>query len=132
MSGARKRGFTLVESLVGMVIVAIGVVGVMGGYSRVLQTEVKLRDTQRMHGLAQQKLDELMATGQVSSGAQSGDFSDQNMPEYHWSMSVDSTGVTDLTGVSVSVTHGTGDDAPKETVTSLLYVPPTSTAGGAQ
>jgi len=130
MNTARKRGFTLIEALVAAVIVGIGVVGAMSGFAVITRTEVRLHESELMQRLAHAKLDELIATGQATQSGQSGDFSEQNLTGYTWSLSTQSTAVTNLNGITVTVTKGDGQDAATVTSTTLLYVPPTTATGG--
>jgi prepilin-type N-terminal cleavage/methylation domain-containing protein len=131
MNTVRKRGFTLIEALVATVIVGIGVVGTMAGFSVISRTEVRLHESELMQRLAHEKLDELIATGEATQSGQTGDFSDRNLTGYTWSLTTQSTSVTNLNGIVLTVTKGDGQDAAKVTATTLLYVHPTTTTGGA-
>jgi len=131
MSTGRSRGFTLIEALVATVVLAIGVVGVMGGYGAILNAERRLHESEQMQRLAHQKLDELVATGVATQGGQSGDFSDQDLPDIKWTVSSDTTSVANLNAISVTVTKGSGQDAPKSEARTLLYIAPTTASTGA-
>ena len=128
-SGRRSRGFTLLESLAAVVLLGIGIVGAMGAFSSVTRTEDRVRQKEYMQRIAQAKLSELVATGEATTST-NGDFSDQNETDYTWELEVNTSGITDLDAVTLTVKRtSTSDQARLDT---LLYVPPeTTTSTGA-
>jgi prepilin-type N-terminal cleavage/methylation domain-containing protein len=61
-----KKGFTLVEVVVSVALLAIGIVVSLGSLSAMTKTEVKLRKTEEMNRLAVQKIEEVLAVGNNS------------------------------------------------------------------
>ena len=81
------RGFTLIEVLVALVLMAILLPVLMHGISLASRAaSMSVRKTQAA-ALASSKLQELVATGQVQSGGMSGDFADE-FPGYTWTSQV--------------------------------------------
>ncbi len=128
MIHARRRGFTLLEAMAAVVLLGIGIVGAVGGFSTIIKTEDRARQTEHMQRLAQEKLAELVATGQAATST-NGDFNDQNEPDYTWRLEVNTSGITDLDSVTLTVERTNSTD--KTRLDTLLYVPPqTTTSGG--
>jgi prepilin-type N-terminal cleavage/methylation domain-containing protein len=127
---ARRKGFTLIEALVAVVIVAIGVGGVVGGFGALARIETRARHSEYMQKLALAKYDEMIATATSPIAAQSGDFSDWSITDYTWQLTVSSTTVNDLMEVQVTVTPSNGAQTDKAVVTGLYYQAPTTTSSG--
>ena len=91
----RKRksrlGFTLIEALVAMAVVAIILPLAMAGISLALTLGSDARHRSEAATLASSKLDELVATGDWQLGLLSGDFQPDH-PDYRWSATVQSWG----------------------------------------
>lgn len=128
-SADRRRrlssGFTLLEALAAVTLLGIGIVGAMTANSQIIRTEDRARQTERLQRLAQGKLAELIATGQAATST-SGDFMDQNIQDVTWNLESNTTGITDLDSVRLTV-QGPGGDNDKYQLDTLLYVPPTTT-----
>lgn len=132
MSNARLRklrsGFTLLEALAAVALLGVGIVGSVSAFGTVIQTEDRARQREHMQRLAEDKLAELMATGQATTSS-NGDFQDQNEPNYTWRLEVNTSGITDLNSVTLTVERSNNND--KARLDTLVYVPPTtSTTAG--
>lgn len=122
-----RRGFTLIEALAAVVLLGVGLVASLGALSAIRRSEYRAREAEVMLRLASDKYQELVATGQTTNPA-SGDFSDRNDQNYRWSLSIESSGVTDLNAVTVIVQpQSASDDGPRQQVSGLVYVPPATT-----
>jgi len=121
----------LIEALASVTILGLGIASVLSGLGAMSKVESRMRKVEEMTRLAQHKYDELVATStSMTAGAsQSGDFSDENNSEYLWNCDIADTGVTNLEAVTVTVTlvNDTSASAPVGKVSTLLYVPATST-----
>lgn len=126
-SGHSRRGFTLVEALAAVALIAVGVVAALNALGAMATSEGRARELEVMQRMAINKLHELTATGQATT-AMSGNFEDQNDTTYQWSLEVDTTGVTDLSAVTVSVTRRDNPSGPKQTVESLQYTSSSTTS----
>jgi prepilin-type N-terminal cleavage/methylation domain-containing protein len=83
MRRRRGRGFTLIEVLAALLLMAVVMPVVMNGISLATRTSSTARRRDEAAGLAQAKLAEIIATGQWQNGNLSGDFS-PDWPEYRW------------------------------------------------
>ncbi len=125
-AAARRRGFTLIEAMAAVVILGIGIVGSVAAFGSLAHSEANARQTEKMVQLAKGKLAELVATGQATTAA-NGDFTDQNEPGYTWDLQVNTSDVTDLDTVTISVNQTNTSKSPVK-IDTLIYVPPATTA----
>lgn len=131
-SVSSRRGFTLVEVIVSVTLLATGVVSVLGALSSMNRSQARLIEVEHVQRLAMQKIDELLATEQVSTTSLSGDFTDQNEPDYQWTADVSTSGVENLQTLTLTVTKSNADaTAPSAAVDTLFYQAPANTAGTA-
>lgn len=107
-----------------VVLLGIGIVAAMSANAQIISNESHARRSERLLGLARQKLAELVATGQATNSA-NGDFSDQNQPTVTWNLDVNTSGVTDLNTASMTVQEGSSSD--KFRLDTLIYTPPQNT-----
>lgn len=123
-----RRGFTLIEAMAAVVILGIGIVMAMGSFSSITHVEDTARGTERMQRMAQAKLAELVATGGAASST-SGDFTEEGEPDVTWSLEVNTSGITDLNAVSITVQAANGGTkSPQAKLDTLVFVPETTTA----
>lgn len=80
----RRRGFTLIEVLATIVLVAIVLPVAMNGISVALSAASVAKFDLEAATLAENKLNEIVATNQWQLGNLSGDFSEFNYPEFRW------------------------------------------------
>ncbi len=128
MKPARRCGFTLIEALVSVVLVAVGVVGAMNALGQMTKADTQLRDRERVQRLAIQKYDELVGTGALTNASQSGDFKDRNIETYTWKADVIPSGTTNLDQIRVTVSDPDDPKGPSAEFDGLRYNPPLSTA----
>ena len=121
----RRDGFTLIEVLATMVLLAIVRPIALRGTSIALQAASHAKHTSESATLADAKLNELatmIQAGQVVSSGMSGDFPDR--PEYHWSC----TSVTDVNGLNELTVQVSWTERAQErafTLTTLVNPQPT-------
>jgi prepilin-type N-terminal cleavage/methylation domain-containing protein len=85
---SRKRpGFTLIEVLATLMLMAIVLPAIMQGISIASGTASAARCRNEAAGLAESKLNEVVATQQWQGGQMSGDFA-PDFPQYHWQATV--------------------------------------------
>ncbi len=125
MSNADK-GFTLIEVLVAIVLVAVGVTGTLGALSAMAQSKVRLQQSQLMQKLANDKLAEVIATGDASNGSASGTFDSAGAEKMTWSTEDESTGVENLDAITVTVKQ----DDREVSASTLYYRAPATTGTG--
>jgi general secretion pathway protein I len=80
---SHPAGFTLVEVLAAMLLIAIVLPAVMQGITLATKAGSTARARTEAAGLGQSKLAELVATGQWQDGSLAGDFS-PDWPAYRW------------------------------------------------
>lgn len=122
-----KKGFTLVEVVVSVALLAIGIVVSLGSLSAMTKTEVKLRKTEEMNRLAVQKIEEVLAVGNATTAETSGTFDDYGYTGYEWSLEVAPSGTENLDTIRVTVTEASANSSAGVSVNSLLYTPPSTT-----
>ena len=122
-----KKGFTLVEVVVSVALLAIGIVVSLGSLSAMTKTEVKLRKTEEMNRLAVQKIEEVLAVGNAATAETSGTFDDYGYTGYEWSLEVAPSGTENLDTIRVTVTEASANSSAGVSVSSLLYTPPSTT-----
>lgn len=124
MKGRARKGFSLIESLVALVITGVGIAGLVGALGNAQMSEALNLRAEKMQRLALQKLDEILATKDFNT--ESGDFSLEGEQDFEWQMVDEPTSVTDLDNITVTVTK-TSDQNVQRSVSSLVYKVPNST-----
>ena len=132
-----RRGFTLVEALAALLLVAIVLPVVMRGVSVAARAASSARRNTEAASLAQSKLNELVATEQWRSGYLAGQFDaddGDNAYDYAWSAQATNWSERYVRQLAVSVTWTSGGAQQSVTLTTLVYEgkPPeqTTTGGG--
>ena len=124
-----KRGFTLIEVLVTVVLVSVAVVGVLGGIRSIQAAGARARDADLMQRLASEKVGDIRLLSDPSTGGNAGDFSDRGHADITWTASVETTGAANVDKVTVTATRG----GQSQALTTLVFVRPSggTTAGSA-
>lgn len=122
------RGFTLIEALVTIVLVALALVGIFGGIRAVTSTEARAREADLMQRLAAQKFGEFGVVTDPNTADNSGTFEEEGYSDVDWTLEVEPSDTLNVTKVTVTVTRGKVSQA----VTGLVYVRPVAAAAGAQ
>ncbi|CAN5557208.1 hypothetical protein BH10PLA1_BH10PLA1_19490 [soil metagenome] len=99
LRGEGARAFTLVEVLAALLLIAIVLPVVMQGLSLATNAAGSAKRRTEAAGLAESKLNELVATGSWQTGNLSGDFA-PDWPEYRWEANL-KTYDSDSSGQSV-------------------------------
>src|SRR5437867_3691012 len=126
-----RRGFTIIEVLATMALMAIVLPVVMRGLSIAQQMASATKHTHQAASLAQSKLNELATEAQYATGTstaggnQSGDFAPE-YPEFHWTSATTQRdyGLTEL-DLSVTWTERTQE---RSIALSTLYLPAGTTS----
>ena len=114
-----SRGFTLIEVLGTLLFVGIVLPVVMQGISLATNTASLAKRNLEAASLAEEKLSELVATAQWSSGEQSGDFG-EDWPDYRWTSEAVSRD-TELIELTVRVSWDWRGDERSVSVTTMAY-----------
>ena len=118
--GARPRGFTLIEVLAALVIVALGMLGVIQAVTQTARNGTYLREKTLAHWIALNVITERRlqpAPPQVSETSDEVEFAGQR---WRWTLNVSQTEVDSLRRMDVSVRQADRpEDAPLVTVTGF-------------
>ena len=117
---APRRGFTLIEVLATIVLMGIVLPVAMHGVSLCMRSAQAARQRTEAAGLAEAKLNELLATGDWQSGLLSGDFGEA-WPAYRWNGAATEWSDPTLQELSVRVTWTTRGMERDVTLTTLVY-----------
>ena len=115
-----RSGFTLIEVLATLMLVAIVLPVVMNGLSLCLATAGHARSQTEASSLAQTKLTELLMSTDLPHAALSGDFG-SDWPNYRWTAQVAGWEGTTLRQVDVTVTWKQRGKDRAVTLTTLMY-----------
>lgn len=119
-----KRGFTLIEVLVTVVLVSLAVVGVLGGIRSIQAAGARTRSADLLQRLVAEKAGDLKLQADPGAGASAGDFADRGHPDITWTLSAEATGTASLDKVTVTATQGSQEQA----LTMLIFVRPAGQA----
>ena len=121
-----KRGFTLIEVLVTVVLVSVAVVGVLGGIRSIQAAGARARGADLMQRLVAEKVGDIRLLSDPSTGGNAGDFSDRGHAEITWIASVETTATTNVDKVTVTATRG----GQSQALTTLVFVRPSGGSSG--
>lgn len=115
----RRRGFTLIEVIATLLFIAIVLPVVMQAISLSTGAAGLARRSLEAASLAEEKLSELVATGEWSTGQQSGDFG-EDWPDYQWTAETMSRD-TELMEITVRVSWDSRGSERSVSVTTMAY-----------
>jgi prepilin-type N-terminal cleavage/methylation domain-containing protein len=124
---ATTAAFTLIEVLVTVLLVAIVLVGVMGGIRALGAADAKARDADLLQRLAARKWEELGTVDDPATAEDRGDFDDAGHPEIEWTLTVEPSAVENVDTVTVTARHTSS--GAEQSLTGMVFVRPV--AGGA-
>ena len=118
--GRRRRAFTLVEVLATLALAAIVLPSVVHGVLLCMATAEHARDQAQAASLAQSKLAELIAEGDIQDAQMSGDFGD-DFPRFAWTAEVNQWQDSHLAEVDVAVTWTSRGQQRQVDLSTLVY-----------
>jgi len=116
----RALGFTLLEVLVAVAILAIAMVAILKANVQSLDTLTRSRETSTASLLAASKLAEVEAAGVANWSELQGDFA-EDYPDYTWEVETSSTEVEGLVRVAVIVQREGSATGREVRIEELLY-----------
>ena len=97
------RGFTLIEVLAALIIVAIGMLAVIKGVNETVRNAAYLRDKTLAHWIAMNRLAELRLAGRVPEVAKTDGDLEFAGQKWRWKMSVTQTQVKSMRRIDINV-----------------------------
>ena len=119
-AASRRRGLTLIEVLATIVLISIVLPAAMQGVSMCLSAASLARQRTEAAGLAEAKLNELLATGDWQFGSTSGEFGEA-WPGYRWGCGTSEFSDPTLSQLYVRVVWTHRGQERDVTVTTLVY-----------
>lgn len=114
-----RRGFTLIEMVVAVFLLAIGVVGALGAISSATRASGAADQIQTATLLAQQRMSEIeLQPDSLTGGDQEAPF--ETNPSYRWKESVEATDYANLFKVTLTVVWGNPAAPQERTLTTYL------------
>lgn len=127
----RRRAFTLIEALGAVFVLTVGIVAVTGALSALTRGESRAREQDFIQTLADRKYDEILATSTDLASSDNGDFEEEGIYGYRWSVDSQDSGIENLYSITVTVE---ADDATEKSpvgeAAGMVYVPATTTTTG--
>ncbi len=122
MRGRSSRGFTLLEVMIALIIVALSLTAVAASMSQMIFQAKMMRDRTYASWIAQNRIVEIrLAPATPDVGASNGEVQYANV-DWSWRAVVSETGVDDLYRIDVSVSFAGSDDNIR-TVTGFVGPP---------
>ena len=126
----RKLGFTMIEVLVATVLLGLGITMGFSALSSMTRTELRVRQVEKMNLLAVQKLNEVIAYGNIANQPTDGSFSDSGDPDYQWRMDTTASGTDNVATVRITVeTSNNKTSDPTASANGLIFTSPNAKNG---
>lgn len=122
VTGSRNNGFTIIEVMVALVIVAFALTAIAASMGQMIDTANAMRERTYANWIAQNKIAEMRLANVVPEVTATSGEVDYAGTEWAWRAVVSETGVENLFRVDVTVSYP-GQDAGIRTVTGFIGEP---------
>jgi general secretion pathway protein I len=127
----RQSGFTLLEVLVALVIVALGLMAAFGQVNQTLTVSSRLRDKTLAHWVAVNEMTRLRLLGEFPAIGSRSDEVEMARTNWRYTINVVKTPLDALRRVDISVAFADRPDSVVTTLTGFLGRPQAAAQGGA-
>jgi general secretion pathway protein I len=127
-SPGRQCGFTLLEVLVALVVVALGLIAAFGQVNQTLTTASRLRDKTIAHWVAMNEMTRLRLKGEFPPTGSRSDEVEMARTTWRYTIKVVKTEMATFRRVDISVSLADEPDAVVTTVSGLLASSPQAQA----
>ncbi len=121
---ALQRGFTLLEVLVALVIVALGLMAAFGQVNQSVTTASRLRDKTIAHWVAMNEMTRLRLQGEFPATGSRSDEVEMARMTWRYTVKVVKTEMANFRRVDISVSFADSPDSVVTTVSGLLVSAP--------
>lgn len=125
----RQSGFTLLEVLVALVIVALGLMAAFGQVNQTLTVATRLRDKTLAHWVATNEMTRLRLLAEFPAIGSRSDEVEMANTNWRYTIKVVKTPVEALRRVDISIAFAERPDRVVTTLTGFLGRPPAATQG---
>ena len=121
-----RRGFTLVEALVAVILCGVGVVAAMQALASLQKTNINAVHAERLLRLATNKIEEIGVTTPITETPTDGDFTEDGAPDATYNIDIQVGSVDGTYVVTITAT----DQVTQQSLSTVLFdVTTTSTSG---
>ncbi len=119
---ARNNGFTLIEVMVALVIVALSLTAVAASMSQMIDASQTMRDRTYASWIAQNRIAEIRLAAETPDVGSTGGEVEYANTDWNWRTTVSETGVDELYRIDVAVSFADSEDTIR-TVTGFVGLP---------
>jgi general secretion pathway protein I len=127
----RQRGFTLLEVMVALVIVALGLMAAFGQVNQTLTVASRLREKTLAHWVAMNEMTRLRLLGEFPAIGSRSDEVEMARTTWRYTIKVVKTPLDALRRVDISIAFADRPESVVTTLTGFLGRPSAATPGGA-
>jgi general secretion pathway protein I len=124
-----QRGFTLLEVMVALVIVALGLMAAFGQVNQTLTVASRLREKTLAHWVAMNEMTRLRLLGEFPAIGTRSDEVEMARTTWRYTIKVVKTPLDALRRVDISIAFADRPDSVVTTLTGFLGQPPPATQG---